>query len=94
MARPFPREHFSGKCIPVCIWLCRGTRELEYTDVSDQVLAIGIVLNMLDDSFATTTFALVRIIGGMREKWIIKVSCCIAEGIDLKPGHYISGEVG
>jgi hypothetical protein len=94
MARPFPREHFSGKCIPVCIWLCRGTCELEYTNVSDQVLAIGIVLDMLDDSFAATAFALVRIIGGMSEKWIIEVSCCIAEGIDLELGHNISGQVG
>jgi len=83
MACSLPFEDLSRECISIGVRLSLWARELQYTDVGNQILGVSVMLNMLDDSLATATLALIWVGGWMSEEWIVEMSSCVTESKDF-----------
>jgi hypothetical protein len=83
MACSLPFENLPSECISIGVRLSLWTRELQYTDVGNQILGVSVMLNVLDDSLATATLALIWVGGWMSEEWIVEMSSCVTESKDF-----------
>jgi hypothetical protein len=83
MACSLPFEDVSRECISISVRLSLWARELQYTDVGNQILGVSVMLNMLDDSLATAAFALIWVGGWMSEERIVEMSSCVTESKDF-----------